>query len=255
MLKNLFLRLVTGSLAAAMLFAQAKQPQPKSQKEVDALNAMFQAADNDSRIKAANNLLQKFADTDFKGLALYMITNSYNEKNDATNTIVFGERTIEADSASALAAHARIMIATALAKTTKEFDFDKEEKLGRADKLAKEAVEVIKTAPKFNPGLTDEQWTQAKNGYTAEAHVAMGMTATIRKNWKDAIDHYTTATTTDPTNGATFVRLGAAQVSANKLDDAIATFDKVLAQPGLDPAIANYAKSEKERAVKAKGAK
>jgi len=255
MLKNLFLRLVTGSLAAAMLFAQGKQPQPKSQNEVDALNAMFQAADNDSRIKAANNLLQKFADTDFKGLALYMITNSYNEKNDATNTIVFGERTIEADGASALAAHARIMIATALAKTTKEFDFDKEEKLGRADKLAKEAVEVIKTAPKFNPGLTDEQWTQAKNGYTAEAHVAMGMTATIRKNWKDAIDHYTTATTTDPTNGATFVRLGAAQVSANKLDDAIATFDKVLAQPGLDPAIANYAKSEKERAVKAKGAK
>jgi hypothetical protein len=255
MLKNLFLRLVTGSLAAALLLAQGKQPAPKSQKEVDALNAMFQATDNDGRIKAANELLTKFADTDFKGLALYMITNSYNEKKDATNTIVYGERTVEADPKSALGAHARIMIATSLATTTKEFDFDKEEKLGRADKLSKEAIEVIKTATKFNPALTDEQWDQAKKGYTAEAYVALGMTATVRKNYADAITNYKASVDTDPSNSATFVRLGAAQVSAAKYDDAIATLDKVIAMPGVDAAIVNYAKSEKEKAVKAKGAK
>lgn len=255
MLKNLFLRLVTGSLAAALLLAQGKGPAPKSQKEVDALNAMFQAADNDARIKAANELLTKFADTDFKGLALYMLTTSYNEKKDTTNTIVYGERAVEADPKSALGAHARIMIATSLAMTTKEFDFDKEEKLGRADKLAKEAVEVIKTAPKFNPSLTDEQWDGAKKGYTSEAYVAMGMTATVRKKWDDAIANYKLAGEADPTNGATFVRLGAAQLSASKYDDAIATLDKVIGTAGTDPAIVSYAKAEKERAVKAKGAK
>jgi len=255
MLKNLFPRLVTGSLAAALLLAQGSQPTPKSQKESDALNAMFQAADNDGRIKAANELLTKFADTDFKGLALYMITNSYSEKRDATNTIVYGERTVEADGKSALGAHARIMIATSLATTTKEFDFDKEEKLGRADKLSKEAIEVLKTAPKFNPGLTDEQWAGARNGYVAEAYIALGMTATVRKNWPEAMANYKTATETDPSNSATFVRLGAAQLSASKHDDAIATLDKVMAMPGVDPAIMNYAKSEKEKAMKAKGAK
>ncbi|MBI2689387.1 MAG: hypothetical protein HYX27_24030 [Acidobacteria bacterium] len=256
MLKNLFLRLVTASVAGvALLLAQGKQPAPKSQKEVDALNAMFQAADNDARIKAANELLTKFADTDFKPLALYMITNSYNEKKDSTNTIVYGERVIEADPKSALSAHARIMIATSLAMTTKEFDFDKEEKLGRGDKLAKEAIEVVKTAPKFNPGLTDEQWDQAKKGYTAEAYIALGMSATVRKNWNDAIANYKLSTETEPSNGATWVRLGAAQNSAGKYDDAIATLDKVIAQPGVDPAIVNYAKGEKEKAVKAKGAK
>ncbi len=255
MLKNLFQRLAAGSLAAALLMAQGKAPAVKSQKESDALNAMFQAADNDGRIKAANELLTKFADTDFKGLALYMITNSYNEKKDATNTIVYGERVVEADAKSALGAHARIMIATSLATTTKEFDFDKEEKLGRADKLSKEAVEVIKTAAKFNPALTDEQWDGAKKGYTAEAYIALGLTATVRKNWAEAITNYKTAADTDPTNSATFVRLGAAQVSAGKFDDAIATLDKVLAMADVDPAISNYAKAEKEKAVKAKGAK
>ncbi|MBL8240382.1 MAG: tetratricopeptide repeat protein [Bryobacterales bacterium] len=255
MLKNVFLRLVTGTLAAALLFAQGKQPAPKSQKEVDALNLMFQAADNDARIKAANDLLTKFADTDFKGLALYMITTSYNEKKDATNTIVYGERAVEADPKSALSAHARIMIATSLAMTTKEFDFDKEEKLGRADKLSKEAIEVLKTAPKFNPSLTDEQWEGAKKGYTSEAYVAMGMAAIVRKKYPEAIENYKLASETDPTNGATFVRLGAAQSSAGKYDDAIATLDKVIGMAGADPAIVNFAKGEKEKAVKAKGAK
>ena len=255
MLKKLILRLVTGSLAAAILMGQGKQPAPKSQKEVDALNAMFQAADNDGRIKAANDLLTKFADTDFKPLALYMITTSYNEKKDTTNTIVYGERAVEADPKSALSAHARIMIATALAMTTKEFDFDKEEKLGRADKLSKESIEVLKTAPKFNPQLTDEQWDGAKKGYTAEAYIALGMTNTVRKNWPEAIANYKLASETDPGNSATFVRLGSAQLSAAKYDEAIATLDKVMAMPGVDAAIMNYAKGEKERAVKAKGAK
>ncbi len=255
MLKNLILRLVAGSLAVALLMAQDKQPAPKSQKEVDALNAMFQATDGDSRIKAADTLLTKFADTDFKALALYMIATSYNDKKDATNTIVYGERVVEADGKSALGAHARIMIATSLASSTKEFDFDKEEKLGRADKLAKEAVEVVKTAPKFNPTLTDEQWDGAKKGYMAEAYVALGMSATIRKNWNEAIANYKLSAEADPENAATWVRLGAAQSSAAKYDDAIATLDKVIAKAGVDAAIVNYAKSEKERAVKLKGAK
>ncbi|HEU0122389.1 MAG TPA: tetratricopeptide repeat protein [Bryobacteraceae bacterium] len=255
MVKRMFPRLAAGALATAMLFAQGKQPQPKSQKEVDALNAMFQAADNDARIKSANELLQKFADTDFKALALYMITTSYNEKKDHTNTIVYGERVVEADPKSAFAAHSKVMMAIALAMTTKEFDFDKEEKLGRADKLAKEAIEGIKTAPKFNPQLTDEQWEQAKKNYTGEAYTALGMTAIVRKNWDGAIANYKLSAETDPGNGPTWVRLGAAQISAGKLDDAIATLDKVIAMPGMDAAVVNYAKGEREKAVKAKGAK
>ena len=75
------------------------------------------------------------------------------------------------------------------------------------------------------------------------------------KDWNEAMANYKLAADTDPTNSATFVRLGAAQASAAKYDDAIATLDKVLAMPGVDAAIATYAKAEKEKAVKAKGSK
>ncbi|MBM3785441.1 MAG: tetratricopeptide repeat protein [Acidobacteria bacterium] len=239
--------------ASAALLAQG--PQPKSQKELDAINLMFQAADNDARIKAANELITKFADTQFKPLALYMLTTAYYDKKDFTNTVIQGERCVDADGKSAFGAHCRVMIATSLVSTTKEFDFDKEEKLGKVDKLAKEAIEVAKAAPKFNPNLTDEQWDQAKKGYIGEAFVALGMAGQVRKNWNAAIDAYKSAAENDPGNSPTFVRLGIAQASAGKLDDAIATFDKLLAMPNLDAAVASIGKAEKEKAVKAKGAK
>ncbi len=247
------IKFFAATLAAAALFAQG--PQPKSQKELDAINAMFQAADNDARIKTANELLTKFADTQFKPLALYIMTSAYFDKKDYTNSVIQGERCAEADAKSAFAAHCKVMIATSLVSVTKEFDFDKEEKLGRADKLAKEAIEGVKAAAKFNPNLTDEQWEGAKKGYIGEAHLAMGMAATVRKNWNDAIANFKAASENDPSNHGTFVRLGVAQSSAAKFDDAIATFDKVIAMAGVDPGIANFAKAEKEKAVKAKGAK
>ena len=74
-----------------------KQPQPKSQKEVEALQAMFGAQDPDSRIKAAENLLSKFADTEFKSIALYLEAASYEQKNDFEKMVIYAERTIEAD--------------------------------------------------------------------------------------------------------------------------------------------------------------
>ena len=60
-------RLIVGGILALVtgtsgLMAQ-KQPTPKSQKEVEALQAMFNAQDPDTRIKAAEDLLTKFADT------------------------------------------------------------------------------------------------------------------------------------------------------------------------------------------------
>lgn len=248
------LRLFAGALvAASMLMAQ---PKPKSQKELDAIVAMQSAPDPDARIKASNELLTKFADTEFKPWAYYFIASSYREKNDHTNTIVWSERVVENDPQSAFGGHARVMIAAALATTTKEFDFDKEEKLGRADKLAKESIGILSAAPKFNPGIPDDQWELIKKDYISEAYAAMGLSATIRKNWPEAITQFKksleTAANGDP---VVMVRLAGAYNSAGKFDDAIAAADQVIAAQGIHPTIAQVAKSEKEKAMKAKSAK
>ena len=77
------------------LMAQQKGPQPKSQKEVEALQAMFGAQDPDTRIKAANDVLTKFADTEFKAIAMQLIASSYEQKNDFPKMAAWAEKTLE----------------------------------------------------------------------------------------------------------------------------------------------------------------
>ncbi|MBX5495290.1 MAG: tetratricopeptide repeat protein [Bryobacteraceae bacterium] len=233
--------------ATGLLFAQA-QPQPKSQKEVEAIQAMFQAQDPDSQIKAAENLIQKFADTDFKALAMFVMANAYQNKNDPENTIIWAERMLEIDKTSYQAGQAMLMIAKSLAVRTREFDLDKEEKLGRAEKLAKEAQNVIAKAPKPRPDISDEQWEAAKKDGVSLSHEALGLIAQVRKNHDVAIAEFTQAVemAAQPDPGVMF-RLASSYASAGKNNEALSTLDKVLSMPNLHPTIKSLAEKEKAR--------
>ena len=92
-MKGTFLKIAAMAvmLSSGLVLAQ-KQPKPKSQKEVDAIMAMQNAPDPDSRIKAAKELITKFADTEFKPFALQIIVQSYQQKGDAENLIVAAEQ-------------------------------------------------------------------------------------------------------------------------------------------------------------------
>ncbi len=109
---------------------------------------MFGAADPDARIKAAENLITKYADTDFKALALYFEAVSYQQKNDFEKMVVYGEQAIQADPKQYAAL---LMIAKGIAQRTREFDLDREEKLTKAEKYAKDGMAVLKDAPKPSP--------------------------------------------------------------------------------------------------------
>lgn len=247
-MKSIAKRAGIGLLATAILWAQ---PKVKSQKEAEAVNAIFQAQDPDARIAAVENLLTKFADTEFKATALYIATMSAQQKNDFEKTVIYAERTLEADSKHY---PAMLILASNIAQRTREFDLDKEEKLARAEKLATQAGEILKTAPKMNPQLTDEQWEQAKKDFEAQKLETLGMIAMVRKKYDVAIQNYKQAveTTGDP---ATMVRLAQAYNQAGKYDDAISTAERVLAAADVHQQIKQVAAAEKARALSAKGAK
>ncbi len=254
MLKAL-LRWATPLAVAGCLFAQSanvKQPKVKSQKEAEAFQAILQAQDVDGRMAAVDALLQKFADTELKALALYLATESAAMKGDSAKTIVYGERTLEADPQNYAV---QVLMAGDYVQNTKEFDFDKEEKLGKADKYAKASLELLATAPKPNPQLTDEQWAEAKGDFEARAHAALGMAANIRKKYDVAVTEFKAAV--DAAKGkdpVTMIRLGMAYSSNKQYDDAIATFDKVMAIADAPPNVKQIAQAEKVRATQAKGA-
>jgi predicted negative regulator of RcsB-dependent stress response len=239
--------------AAAGLMAQSatvKEMKPKSNKEVEAIQAVFGAQDPDTRIAAVENLLTKFADTQFKALALYFATVSAEQKNDFEKLMIYGERTLEADPKNY---GAMLSMARALATRTREFDLDKEEKLGRAEKLATEAISLIAGAPKPRPDLSDEQWDGAKKDFAAQGHEALGLAAMVRKKYdvaaselKQAIDGQGQK---DP---ATMVRLASVLADSGKYDEAIAVVDQINAMPDVPPQVKSIAGQTKMKAAMAK---
>ena len=163
-MKRIVLR---GALALAVAVpGLLAQPKPKSKAEFDALQAMYNAPTADARIAACETVLTKFADTEFKAVALYFEAASYDQKRDYEHTVVFGERTIEADPKHY---QAMLMLAALIAQHTKEFDLDREEKLAQVEKYAKTALEIIKDVPKPNNAITDDQWTAARHRRSGEA--------------------------------------------------------------------------------------
>jgi len=229
----------------------AKQPQVKSKGEAEALQAMFSAQDPDARIAAADTVITKYADSDFKALALFFTAASYEQKGDYEKVIVFGERTLEADPKNY---NAMLMLARNIAMRTKEFDLDREEKLGKVQKYVKGAEEAINAAAKPNPQLTDEQWASAKKDLISQGHEALGMSAMARKKYDDAAAEFKQAVEGASQPDATsMVRLAAAYNLGGKPDQAIPVLDKVLAMTDVHPQVKQFAQAERVRAMQAKG--
>jgi tetratricopeptide (TPR) repeat protein len=168
---------------------------------------------------------------------------------DGGKTIIYSELAIEADPK---AYHPMLMEAGELARSTREKDLDKDEKLAKAEKLAKQAMEIAPTAPKPNPQVPDAQWDEIKKEFVADAHRDLGMIASVRKKYDVAIAEFKLATEgpaqPDP---ATFIRLAAAYTDNKQPDEALAVLAKMPANPQLAP----FVDREKKRAEAAKAAK
>jgi tetratricopeptide (TPR) repeat protein len=245
---------------ALPLVAQQPQPQaqagprPKTQKESEALQKVLQAqqAQNwDGEIQAINYVLENFADTDYKNLLLSMAVDAAQAKGDFAQTIAFGEQAIQADPNNITA---RVTMAEDIAQHTRENDLDKEQSLKKVDDYANKALELLKNSSAPPPGMNPATWPDTQKLLTSQANDALGQAADLRKNYTDAIKDFQAAISADGNNTIAQARLAKAYTDNKQYDDAIAQADKVLALPNLNPAVKNYAQTEKDRATKLKAA-
>jgi Tfp pilus assembly protein PilF len=217
----------------------SKGPMPKSKGESEAVNALIaaqQKGDADAIIAAAENLVTKYKDTEYRDTALYLEAIAYQQKGDKDKMQVYLERTLTANPKHL---QAPLMLAEMTIQGAREHDLDLNDKLAKADKYANDAITNINAAEKPNPQLTDTQWEEAKKDMLAEAHDALGLSALERKNYDQAISEFKTAV-----EGAAHpqpayeVRLASAYQQAGKNDDAVTVAEKIMAEPacGAPPA-------------------
>ena len=253
--------ILTGILALGTAFAQAgapapagpKVPAPKSKAEAEAVQALAKAQGNpDEVIAAADSLVTKFADTDYKEIALFMEGDAYNKKHDWIKAEIYFGQAMQADPKDF---RAPLMLGEVIVQHTGADDLDKEEKLSKAEKDLNTALESLKTAPKPNPQLTDAQWNDYKNQFVGEAHDDLGLAAMDRKKYDMAITEFRAASDADPAEPAHQTRLASALQQAGKNDEAITVCDKILADANLNPVIKQVVTGIKAQATAAKGGK
>jgi len=215
----------------------------KSPKEQQAILAVQVAKTPDERIAAIENVLTKFADTEFKVALLTMAVQTEEQKGDYAQTVFYAKRLLEADPKNAFAL---VNLAAETARNTRENDLDRDEKLSNVAKWANDGIESAKTMPKSRADWTDEQLDAARKEMQAQGYEALGMSEAVKKNWQGAVDNYKKALATAPSaDPAILVRLGQAYANQGKVDDAIFALDKAINAPDTPDQIKNIAQNMK----------
>ena len=254
--------ILTGILAMAAgiacLAGQAQsgkapaQPQPKSQAELKAIQAMMQAQDPDSIIKAAEDLLTGFADTQFKDVALEQEAEAYRSKvpPDPIKAQIFAERALEANPANF---QANLAVGEIIIQNTPDRALDKDAKLAQAEKCLTAAQNTLKDMVKPNPQVSDQDWEGFKKGTSAQIHNDFGMLASSRKDYPTAIAEFNAAIA-DADQPAFQARLAATYQQAGKHAEAIALCDKILADPKSSAVVKSFVTTVKGNATRSLGA-
>jgi tetratricopeptide (TPR) repeat protein len=243
-MKRLILAAALLAAGAVGLFAQpttAKPaqapsvPRPKSPDELKALQAWqaaLQANDADAIIKAVDDIVTRFPNTDFKSMVLETEAEAYKQKADWAKAQIYADMALTANPQSFQAA---LMLADIPAKHTGEHDLDKEESLTKAEGYAHKAIELV-TAQAKPPQFSDEQWSDYQKQIVGQAQDDLGLISGNRKNWDSAIAAFKTAiaATAEP---AYKVHLANALMQNGKLDDALGVCDQILTEPKLHPQI------------------
>lgn len=218
-------------------------PHPKSPEENAAVVAMLKAADPDSQIKAAEDLLAKFPDTDYKASALLVAGQGYSDKKDYPHAISKAEQGLEADPKNY---ELMLLLAEVTSRGAKSTDLNLPEELATIDKNAKDAIAEIATAAKPKPDLADADWAGIKTQETQRAWVSMGYGALLAKKYDDAKADFAkgTAAGFDPLDALYIER---AYETAKQWDEALAWNAKATGSPNANDTVKRIGGSDKTR--------
>jgi tetratricopeptide (TPR) repeat protein len=240
--------------AVMPLAAYQKQPKVKSKKEQEALMQVQTAAQGGNaaaELTAINNVLENFADTEFKAQLLNMAMDAAQRTGDDAQVATWAERVITSDPNDIVA---RVTVAETTASHIRENDLDKADSIKKVNELAHKALDLIQSGGTPPAGIPDDKLADYKKELAGRAWASIAVAATVDKKYPDAITDYKNALQVFP-NSIVTARLAKVYVDAKQYDDAIATADKALAMPDASPQVKTYAQAQKDLATKLKGAK
>jgi tetratricopeptide (TPR) repeat protein len=232
-------------------------PHPKSAEENSALVALLNGVGDEDKatstaargaaadvvIKDATDLLSKYPDTDYKAIVQMHLAQAYHYKNDDPKAISIGEESLANDPNSY---ETLLLMSEIYSRSTRPTDLDKDDRLAKADKYAKQALALIPKAPKPNANISDADWTQAQGAENQRAYLSMGYASIVAGKPADADASFQKAFDVFSPDPVEFLRIGRAYaVGVKNYDEAIKWDDKGIALPSMPDQIKSVATSDK----------
>lgn len=197
---------------------------PAPNVEEDSAFKMFaelKAEDTPQQIELGEGFLKKYPSSRYSAVVYARLTTAYLKTEQEDKMFAAGEKVLELqpDNVDILA-----LMGMLLPRRTGTLDA--EQKLQRAEKYSKRAIEVLNAMQKPE-GMTDEQFSDAKNQKLSMSHSGLGLTYLQRQRYVDSVAEMEQATklAKEPEPTDLFL-LGVAYQKIQRFNDAATAFGK-----------------------------
>jgi tetratricopeptide (TPR) repeat protein len=224
-------------------------PAPPVNAEEDAAYKAFDAiplTDSSKKTPAGEAFVQKYPQSRYLAPVYSTLVKLYLQANDIQKMQDAGEKevAIAPNDVQTLA-----ILGQTLPRAWNASMPNAASQLDKAEKFSKSAIELTPTVPKPE-GLTDAQFTMAKNQTLAMAHGGLGLVFFRRGKFDEAIPEFEQATKVDPSpeiDPVNYYVLGIAEEKTSHFDAAVAAFTKCATVPGsLQPTCKSGAEEAKK---------
>jgi len=194
--------------------AAAKGPQWKTREEYDAYQAMAKETDPHKKIAAADAVIAKYPNSDFKDIAYVQEVGAYQQIGESDKAIDAAKKALGANPDN-LDALTYLSFAFPFVYNAKAADAAAQ--LDQTNQYAQHGLDVLGKLQK-PAQVTDEQFTTYVKAKRAIFNNAVGFVALQKKDYASSITALKSAMTDNPTDPLTFSMLGQDYLYSNPPD-------------------------------------
>lgn len=175
------------------------------------------------KIQLGEAFLQRYQVSQYRSLVYSGLTSAYLQTNQIQKMEEAGDKDIVLNPRDV---QVLAMLGQTIPRVITSTTQDQDKRLEKAEQYSNRAIEVMASITK-PAGMTDEQFTQAKNQTLAIAHSGLGLVNFRRGNYAAAITELEECVKLDPRGDATnYYVLGVAHQNSKHFADAAEAFNK-----------------------------
>ena len=227
-------------------------PQAKTPEEYKAYQDVVAKTDTAQMEAAADEFAQKYPNSDLRTVIYNQLLNVYRNGGATDKAIGVGRKSLAIDPTDPVP---NVMVALALAQSTKDTDLDRDDRLNEASRDAQRAIDNVETGMAIPPNTPPEKVAAAKNSIMEMSYETLGTVAMMKKDYPGAEAAFRKGLDVNKTepDGVLYLRLAIALDNQKKYPEALQATESAIKynQPGSEAQ--NLANQEKTRLQKLVG--